>query len=64
MLIPYQTAKFKSANNLAMVIWDPIAKFKPCQYFQLYSISKIWMLFTKHPITFGHKDDLQRQSTW
>ena len=39
MAIPFQTAKFKSANTLVMAIWDPTAKFNSCQYFQLYSIS-------------------------
>ena len=27
MAIPYQTTKFKSANILAMAIWDPTTKF-------------------------------------
>ena len=27
--------------------------------FYVEYIIKIWMLFTKHPITFGHNDDLQ-----
>ena len=38
MAIPYLTAKLKSANAFAMVIWDPTTKFNSCQYFQLYGI--------------------------
>ena len=38
MAIPYQTAKFKSANTFAMAIWDPAAKFNSRQYFRLYGI--------------------------
>ena len=38
MVIPYRTAKFKSANTFVMAIWDPTAKFNSCQYFQLYTI--------------------------
>ena len=37
MAILYRTAKFKSANIFAMVIWGPTTKFNSCQYFQLYS---------------------------
>ena len=47
MVIPYWTAKFKSANIFTMVIWDPTAKFNSRQYFQLYSTSPIaayWVL--------------------
>ena len=33
MAIPYQTAKLKSANALAMAIWDPTTKFNSHQYF-------------------------------
>ena len=36
MAIPYRTAKFKSTNKFAMVIWDPTAKFDSHQYFQLH----------------------------
>ena len=36
MAIPYQTAKFKSANIFAMVILNPTAKFNSRQYFRLY----------------------------
>ena len=36
MVILYQTAKFKSANIFAVVIWGPTAKFNSRQYFQLY----------------------------
>ena len=36
MAIPYQAAKFKSANIFAMAILDPAAKFNSCQYFRLY----------------------------
>ena len=39
MAIPYQTAKFKSANIYAMEIWYPTAKFNSHQYFQLYSMT-------------------------
>ena len=39
MAIPYQTAKFKSANRFKMAIWDPTAKFNSHQYFQLYGTS-------------------------
>ena len=28
-------------------------------FMMLYGIAKIQIFFTKHPITFGHKDDLQ-----
>ena len=38
MAILYQTAKFKSANILAIVILGSTAKFNSRQYFQLYSI--------------------------
>ena len=39
MAIPYQTAKFKSANNiLAIVILGSTAKFNSRQYFRLYGI--------------------------
>ena len=37
MAIPYQTAKFKSANILAIAILGPTAKFNYRQYFLLYS---------------------------
>ena len=33
MAIPYQTAKFKSANILAIVILGSTTKFNSCQYF-------------------------------
>ena len=36
MVILYQTAKFKSANIFAVVIWGPTAKFNSHQYFRLY----------------------------
>ena len=36
MVIPYQTAKFKSANTVAIAILGSTAKFNSCQYFQLY----------------------------
>ena len=36
MAIPYRTAKFKSANTLAIAILDSTAKFNSRQYFQLY----------------------------
>ena len=39
MAIPYQTAKFKSANILAMAILGPTAKFNSRQYFWLYGIT-------------------------
>ena len=35
--IPYQTAKFKSANIFSMAILGPTAKFNSRQYFRLYS---------------------------
>ena len=38
MVIPYQTAKFKSANIFAMAILGPTAKFNSHQYFWLYGI--------------------------
>jgi hypothetical protein len=38
MAIPYRTAKFKSANILAMAILGSTAKFNPHQYFRLYGI--------------------------
>ena len=38
MVIPYQTAKLKSANIIAIAMWDPTAKFNSRQYFQLYGI--------------------------
>ena len=38
MAIPYQTAKFKSANIFAMAILGPITKFNSRQYFWLYGI--------------------------
>ena len=37
MAIPYQTAKFKSANIYAMEIWYPTAN-NSHQYFQLYGM--------------------------
>ena len=37
MAIPYQTTKFKSANNFVMAILGPTAKYNSRQYFQLYS---------------------------
>ena len=39
MAIPYQTAKFKSANILAIAILGSTAKFNSRQYFRLYSIT-------------------------
>ena len=38
MAIPYQTAKFKYANIIAMVILGPTAKFNSRQYFRLYGM--------------------------
>ena len=38
MAIPYGTAKFKSANILAIAILGSTAKFNSCQYFWLYGI--------------------------
>ena len=38
VVIPYRTAKLKSANTFAMAIWDPTAKFNSHQYFRLYGI--------------------------
>ena len=38
MAIPYWTTKLKSANIIAMAIWDPTAKFNSCQYFRLYGM--------------------------
>ena len=38
MAIPYQTAKFKSANILAIAILGSTAKFNSRQYFRLYGI--------------------------
>ena len=42
-----KTAKFKSANIFAMVIWGPTAKFNSRQYFRLYGNPKnsIFFLF-------------------
>ena len=37
MVIPYQTAKFKSTNIFMMAIYGPTAKFNSHQYFRLYS---------------------------
>ena len=45
MAIPYRTAKFKSANILAIVILGSTAKFNSCQYFQLYIRYKFMLLF-------------------
>ena len=36
MVIPYRTAKFKSANIFAMAILGPTTKFNSRQYFWLY----------------------------
>ena len=36
MAIPYRTAKFKSANSLAIAILGSTAKFNARQYFRLY----------------------------
>ena len=36
MVIPYRTAKFKSANVLAIAILATTAKLNSCQYFWLY----------------------------
>jgi hypothetical protein len=36
MAIPYRTAKFKSANILAIAILGSTAKFNSRQYFRLY----------------------------
>ena len=36
MAIPYRTAKFKSANILAIAILGSTAKFNARQYFRLY----------------------------
>ena len=38
MAIPYRTAKFKSVNILAIVIWGSTAKFNSHQYFWLYGM--------------------------
>jgi hypothetical protein len=38
MAIPYRTAKFKSANILAIAILGSTAKFNSRQYFQLYGM--------------------------
>ena len=38
MAIPYRTAKFKSANSLAIAILGSTAKFNSRQYFWLYGI--------------------------
>ena len=38
MVIPYQTAKFKSANTVAIVILDSTTNFNLCQYFRLYAM--------------------------
>ena len=38
MAIPYQTAKFKSANIFVMAILGPTTKFNSHQYFWLLSI--------------------------
>ena len=38
MAIPYQTAKFKSTNILAITILGSTAKFNSYQYFWLYGI--------------------------
>jgi hypothetical protein len=38
MAIPYRTAKFKSANIIAIEILGSTAKFNARQYFQLYGI--------------------------
>ena len=43
MVIQYQTAKFKSANILAIAILDSTAKFNCRQYFQLYNI--VYLVF-------------------
>ena len=40
MEIPYRTAKFKSANILAIVILGSTAKFNSRQYFRLYGNEK------------------------
>ena len=38
MVIPYRTAKFKSANILPIVIWAQPPNFNSRQYFRLYGI--------------------------
>ena len=38
MVIPYRTAKFKSANTFVIAVWNPTAKFNSRQYFWLYGI--------------------------
>ena len=38
MAILYRTAKFKPNNTVAMVIWEPSAKFKSHRYFWLYGM--------------------------
>ena len=38
MVIPYQTAKYKSANIFTTVIYGPTGKFNSRQYLQLYGI--------------------------
>ena len=41
MAIPYRTAKFKSANILAIAILGSTAKFNSRQYFRLYGTSRV-----------------------
>ena len=47
MAIPYQTAKFKSANILSIAILGSTAKFKARQYFRLYDMIK-WLIRHTH----------------
>ena len=44
MAILYQTAKFKSANILAIAILGSTIKFNSCQYFRLYGIALLIIL--------------------
>ena len=55
MAIPYQSAKFKSANILIIAIWGSTAKFNSRQYFQLYSVTFTaqWTLYSSFRIKEG-----------
>ena len=46
-MVPYGTAKFKSANIFAMAIWRLAAKFNSHQYFRLYGI---WIVICVHNV--------------
>ena len=44
VVIPYGTAKFKSANNFAMAILGPTAKFNSRQYLTIrYAQTSNWL---------------------